>query len=236
MKYSKNDFDMIVAELERRLCEDVEDPLPCRLFEFAMPDNRDQAKMKGGTVVDHVADACNLASSIQGIYSLLTLVNDDEDCDRLSRVLVRELGALREAVQNAVEEQHAYEKQVLKRAGTSGFSGTPEEKNIRLWADVLKHPAATILAHQCFSETNEAERIIDTATMRCLEKKMRKICEDDLDVDGNTSKAWGKVWKDYSGATVQFNLPTVDEIKAFLEVIADRLQDLIDRRQEISTT
>ena len=236
MKYSKNDFDMIITELERRLCEDVDDPLPCRLFEFAMPDNRDQAKMKDGTIVEHVADACNLASSIQGIYSLLKLANDDGDSDRLSRILVRELGSLREAVQNAVEEQISYEKQVLKRANTPGFSAKAAEKNIRLWADVLKHPAATILAHQCFSETEEAERIIDTATMRLLEENMRKICKDDPDVDGNTSKAWGKVWRGYLGTTVQFNLPTVDEIKTFLEVIADRLQNLIDRRQRISTT
>lgn len=234
MIYSKSDFDMIVAELERRLCEDIDNPLPCRLFDFAMPDGRDRAKMKDGTFVEHVADACNLASSIQGIYSLLKLVNDDDDCDRLSRVLVRELGSLREAVQNAVEEQIDYEKQVLKRTNVSGFSAKPEEKNIRLWADVLKHPAATIIAHQCFSETEEAQCTIDAAKMRLLEKEMKKIYRDDPDVDGNTSKAWVRVWKDYSGKTVQFDLPSVDEIGKFFEVIADRLQNLIDRRQEIS--
>lgn len=231
MTYSKYDFEKIAAELKRHLYENIDDPLPCRLFEFEMLDGRDKAKLKNGKYVDHVADACNLASSIEGIYGLLTLVRNDDDCERLSRVLVRELGALREAVQNAVEEQISYEKNVLNVSSVPGFSAKPAEKNIRLWADILKHPAATIVAHQCFTNENEAEFIIDTAKMRVLESKMREIYRADVDVDCNTSKAWRKVWEKYTASTVQFTLPSVKEIELFLKITAERIQNLIDRRE-----
>lgn len=235
MNYSKSDFDLILAELERELCEDPNHPLPCGLFDTPMPDGRDLAKLKDGRCVEHVADACNLASSIQGIHSLLKLAKEEDDCERLSRVLVRELGSLREAVQDAEQAQIEYEEQDLELMGVSGFSAKPEEKNIRLWADILKHPAATIIAHQCFSDTDEAVCIIDTAEMRALEKKMQRLLKSDPDVDGNSSKAWRKVWKNYSGKTVQFNLPSVDEVEKFFRATAERIQKHIDRRRKLQT-
>lgn len=235
MKYTKKDFELIITEMEKRLCQDIDDPLPCRLYDFKMLKNRDKAKMKDGSFVDHVPDACNLASSIQGIYSLLTLVKNDDESERLSRVLIRELGALREAVQNAMEEQFSFEKNVLELQGPKGFSAEPPEKNIRLWADVLKHPAATILAHQCFSGTEGAEETIDTTKLRQLEKNAQELCRSDPCVERNMSKAWNKVWIDFAGKTVQFQLPTVEEITEFIAVSANRLEGLIDRRQTIET-
>ncbi len=234
MTYTKEDFGKIVAELELHLCADVEDPLPCRLFEATMPTDRDNAKLRDGTLVDHVADACNLASSIQGVYTLLKLANNDQECEHLSRVLVRELGALREAVQTAEEEQIHFEKHVLDCAETPGFSAEPAEKNIRLWADILKHPAATIVSHQCFSNDMESEVVIDTATMRKLEKEMLGILRSDGEAAGNASKAWSKVWEKYSGKTVQFQLPTIMEVEVFLRVTADRIENLIARRVRIA--
>lgn len=236
MKYSKSDFDRILTELTRRLCEDAGDPLPCKLYDFTKPNNGDQATTKDGAMHLHVADACNLASSIQGLYRLLSLAKDDTDCEQLSRVVVRELSALREAVQSALEEQIFYERNEPKLRRVSGFSAKPAEKSIRLWADVLKHPAATILAHQCFDHDDGPEKVIDTAELRNLEKNAIQICKDDSSVNHNMSKAWAKVWMNYSGKTVQFDLPNVDEIIDFLVVIADRVENLIDRRQKIQTS
>lgn len=232
MIYSKKDFDEISSKLKQNLCSDEDKPLPCRLLEFEMPD--DYPFIKKADEDDHVADACNLAASIQGINCLLNLTKDDHDCDRLSRILVRELSCLREAVQNAEEQQIEYEKTVLNRTGISGFNAKPAEKNIRLWADALKHPAATIVAHQCFEDKEEADLIVDTSKLRELEKQMGEICRSDPSENMNASKAWRKVWDEYSGKTVQFSLPTVDEIKAFLDATTGRLENLINRRKKIA--
>jgi len=144
------------------------------------------------------------------------------------------LSELKRRLQCALEEQISYEKRELGLKNVSGFSAKPAEKTIRLWADVLKHPAATILAHQCFDHDDGPERVVDTAELRVLEKEAKSICKTDSSVDHNMSKAWATVWMSYSGKTVQFDLPTVDEIISFLAVITNRVENLIARRQEIS--
>ncbi|MCC5781277.1 hypothetical protein H7H48_19610 [Nitratireductor sp. B36] len=230
MTYSPTDFQELNSELTRTLQLTEDDAKPCQLYDCEMPEDHQTIKLQTGERVCHVADACNLASSLQGISCLLRIPISENDCTNLSRVLVRELGCLWEMIDAAVQEQRRLENSSGFRGRKSHRDNKPAGKLIKLWADVLKHPKSAVVAHQCFDRT-EATFIIDSDELRKLEAEMKIIRPEH---ENSSDKAWGIIWRRYAGEIVFFTLPEVDEIKKFIVELNEHYDYLIQHRRRLA--
>lgn len=234
MSYTHADFQSLIVALERSLLPPAGEAKPCLLYNCGMLKSYEAVRLATGEEIDHVADACNLDGSFQSIERLLSLPQTDDDCGLLSRILVRELGCLWESVDHAIKAQRALEENV----GVAGKLAHRDNKGagrcIKLWADALKHPNATIVAHQCVETFEEADTLIDSQKLEELFAEMKALNKTYPADQKSTGRAWNEVWQQYSGSVIVLALPSVTEIIAFLDELDSHLDYLIGRRKRLA--
>lgn len=206
MGYTLEEFTQILGEFEKHLIVkgDGEDPdyaISCDAYNSAEDET-------------HIPEACNLAALIDAVPLILNSPESDYDSDVLSVVLICQLGLLREYIESAL------------RTLSTGPNAKLSDKNIRVWANFLKHPGRSVVSHRCEANPTNPDFEITTSVLLSWEEEF-KNCET-----REEKEAFWQTKKDQmADKTVKICLPTIDELNHFFKGSSEHIRRLIALRQ-----
>lgn len=167
--------------------------------------------LSDGDDIHNVAEARNVAASINCIRRVLSSQRSDIGCSEMSGVLIKELSILNEYI---IASMKAYGIHPNNKEST---------KLIRLWANFLKHPSYIVSAHCCIVSKSLALEVIDSEKLFKWDREVRKV---DRDVKKEAME--GKV-KSLRGVPVYISYPTVSEVCECIKSNSEHLDRIIEK-------